>query len=303
MGVAHASPVVAGEARLHVNLAGEVGADWEEQARVALRHLTISNAIDIVPLNTSADPLSEMLALDAVPQWLNEILAESDDATIQAVLASGPRASPPSPTPRGVREISSASNARSLRLMAEDDDPQARAAAARNPTLPIDMLAWLADDESRIVRRAVAENPNASTAILERLAQDYSWSNQRVRLAIVRHSNIGITTLDRLAGDLSVEVRRAVLDHPALSAAAREQILASALVTCADLSEPLYRTIALAHPLTPADQLAAGAGSFEWIERFAIARNPAAPAEVLARLKNDGNRLVRAAAKAQQRQA
>jgi hypothetical protein len=39
-------------------------------------------------------------------------------------------------------------------------------------------------------------------------------------------------------------------------------------------------------------------GAPEWLERYAIARNPAAPRAALETLANDGNRLVRAAARA-----
>jgi hypothetical protein len=44
--VAHSSPALADEARMHVNVAGEAGDDWEAQAISALRHLTLS--IEIV---------------------------------------------------------------------------------------------------------------------------------------------------------------------------------------------------------------------------------------------------------------
>jgi hypothetical protein len=185
-----------------------------------------------------------------------------------------------------------------IRHMGEDDDPQVRARAARSPAMPLDLLAWLAEDESRIVRRAVAENPNATTRILDVLIQDYSWSNEPVRLAVVRHPHVSTGILEQLAGDRSARVRHAVLAHPNAPAQTRERILLAALEHCQMLSEPAYQTIALAHPLTPAAKLLAGVRSLEWIERYAIARNPAAPDEALVALTQDGNRLVRAAARA-----
>jgi len=185
-----------------------------------------------------------------------------------------------------------------LRQMADDDHPNVRAAVARNPDVSPELLAWLADDDSLIVHRAVAENQQTSIELLERFAQDYSWANARVRLAVVAHPQITPAILERLAGDLSVEVRRAVMNHRLTAASARARILASSLDMCTRTSETFYHTLALANPAVPPEYLEARTGAPEWIERFAIARNPRTPRLLLERLANDGNRLVRAAAHA-----
>jgi hypothetical protein len=295
--VAYGSAAMADEARLHIHIGGEAGPDWPEQARAAMRHMSLSQAIDIVPFTMTTDLLVELLALGAVPAWLTEALAESADPAIQAaVLAGLHTTSPAASDAAAVQTEGDDIDPAQIRWLGEDDDPQVRARAARSPAMPLDLLAWLAEDEARIVRRAVAENANATAKILAVLAKDYSWSNEAVRLAVVRHPNVSVDTLEYLAGDRSARVRQAVLAHPSAPAQARERILLAALEHCQMLSEPLYQTIALAHPLTPAEKLAARVYSTEWVERYAIARNPAAPGEALAALAQDGNRLVRAAA-------
>jgi hypothetical protein len=297
--VAYGTPALAAEARLHIHFGPAAGPGSEEQARTAMRHMTITKLIDIVPITMTTDLLAEMLGLGAVPAWLAEILAESDDPMIQQALSAGMHtAGPVAGVARAeihadIDDIDPAQ----IRHLGEDDDPQVRARAARSPAMPLDLLAWLAEDESRAVRRAVAENPNTTTKILAVLAQDYSWSNEPVRLAVVQHPNVSASLLEQLASDRSARVRQAVLAHPDVPALARERILVAALEHCQMLSEPIYQTIALAHPLTPATKLMAGVRSIEWIERYALARNPAAPDEALQALAQDGNRLVRAAAR------
>jgi hypothetical protein len=184
-----------------------------------------------------------------------------------------------------------------LRALADDDSPFVRAAVARNPRTPLDRLEWLADDEFWPIHRAVAENPSTPTELLERFAADYSWSNMRVRLAVVGNPNVSVATLEHLAGDLSVDVRRAVMHHPQTPIHARSRILASSLEMCSRSSESFAHVLALSNPAAPADYLAARAGSPEWLERYAITRNPAAPRHTLEALANDGNRLVRASAR------
>jgi hypothetical protein len=189
-------------------------------------------------------------------------------------------------------------DAQLLARLAEDEHPQVRAAAARNPALPLALLEWLADDDVIFVHRGVAENPHTPEPILARFAADPTWSNMRVRLAVVRHPHVSASILERLAGDHAVEVRRAVLAHPLTPAAARTVMLERSLDMCARSSESFYHVLALAHPLAPTAYVQSRASSPEWLERYAIARNPRAPHSALVQLTEDGNRIVRAAARA-----
>ena len=190
-----------------------------------------------------------------------------------------------------------ATTAGELRALAEDDDPRVRAAVARNPRAPLNLLAWLADDESPIVHRGVASNPNVPSDLLERFAADPTWVNYKVRLAVAQHPRVTPRALELMAGDLSVGVRRLVLAHPLTPASAREQILARSLDMCLLSSEPFYHAVALAHPAVPDTALAQAGQSSEWLVRLAAARNPRASHELLLALSEDGNRLVRAAAR------
>jgi Leucine rich repeat variant len=185
-----------------------------------------------------------------------------------------------------------------LRRLAEDSSAHVRAAVARNPATPLDQLQWLAEDDVWAVHRAVAQNPRTPAAILAKFAEDYSWSNMRVRVAVVRNPNVSAAILEHLAGDLSVDVRREVMRHPATPSGARARILISSLEMCTRTSESFYHVLALAHPDAPAAYVESRISSPEWLERYAITRNPRAPSQILAALADDGNRLVRASARA-----
>jgi hypothetical protein len=50
------------------------------------------------------------------------------------------------------------------------------------------------------------------------------------------------------------------------------------------------------HPLTPVQCLNQGSESLSWLERYAVANNPATPIELRQNLAQDSNRIVRAAA-------
>ncbi|MEH2127411.1 hypothetical protein [Nostoc sp.] len=54
--------------------------------------------------------------------------------------------------------------------------------------------------------------------------------------------------------------------------------------------------MALLHPLTPAEVLQQGAQSASWLERYAVADNPATPTEIKQQLTEDSNQIVRAVA-------
>jgi hypothetical protein len=210
-----------------------------------------------------------------------EHMAMAADPSIRAIAAANPN------TPLGL-----------LKKLADDDNVRVRVAVAHNPNTPVTLLGWLADDDELVVHRAVATNLATPSGILERFAEDYTWSNVNVRRAVVRHPNVSAGTLERLAGDLAVDIRRVVLDHPRTPAHSRAQILVSSLDMCTRTSEPFYHMLALAHPTAPLDYLRARVGSPEWLERYAIARNPGAPEDILMALTSDGNRIVRAAARA-----
>ncbi len=67
---------------------------------------------------------------------------------------------------------------------------------------------------------------------------------------------------------------------------------------CSATKPSAVRRFLLTLPQCPADILAKNFRSRSWLERFAIAGNPSTPESVLERMANEGNQLVRRAAKA-----
>lgn len=285
---AYGMPDVAAAARLHVNLGGPAGDDWPALALAELL---------LLPPPESQQLLLEMIELDAVPDWLLPAMGLRERPDAAGASTTG--------APADAASLCSSDTMASLpelraRLAAQANDEHAsvRAAVAQNPATPPELLAHLADDESPLVTRALAQNPAATAELLDRLARDCTWVGVRMRLAVVRHPNIAPGTLARLGSDLAVEVRRAVWAHPATPPETRAPLLAAAMADCLQSTTTLCRMLALAHPDAPVLYLEARAGAPEWAERFAIARNPGAPLQLLLRLADDGNRLVRAAAAA-----
>ncbi len=102
--------------------------------------------------------------------------------------------------------------------------------------------------------------------------------------------------LEQLLGDRSEEVLQFVV---ARYLAHNPEKLSLVLQHYPKDSQPGYsRLVILFHPQVPSNLLVENSRSLIWLERFAIAQNPNTPLETLQILARDGNRIVRAAAKA-----
>lgn len=168
----------------------------------------------------------------------------------------------------------------------------------------------------------VAKNPNTAIAILESLAVD---ENSAVRAAVASHPNLPTAQLESLAQDEKVEVRRAVAENSHAPASIRDTLkdlvlqpqtkqtsptlrglprlynpqtddLATILAEYARSDNAFVRLVTLLHPLTFGEVLQQGAQSVSWLERYAVAENPATPVELRQQLAQDSNRIVRAVA-------
>jgi hypothetical protein len=95
----------------------------------------------------------------------------------------------------------------------------------------------------------------------------------------------------------AADIRLALARHPNLGPEQRGRMAAASLEAALGSGDAIYRAIALAQPGASPRALELAADSPHWIERLALALNPAAGAAALARLADDGNRLVRAAAR------
>ena len=205
--------------------------------------------------------------------------------------------------------------------LAADGAKSVRVAIANFADSPIAVLETLAGDEDKEVRVALAAN--APPGLLETLSRDTAVI---VRAAVAANTPEHI--LERLAADEKIEVRRAVAKNPATPTAIRASLrdllpspiepqlrptlrslgrlynpetddLPSLLSEYARSQKPFVRFVALMHPLTPAEVLRGGSQSLWWWERYAVADNPATPAEIREMLRGDSNRIVRATARRQ----
>jgi hypothetical protein len=122
------------------------------------------------------------------------------------------------------------------------------------------------------VRRAVAQNPNTPVTIREAL-------RDLVLQPTIPPTSPTLRGLSRLYNPSTDD-------------------LATVLSEYAHSDNAFVRLVALLHPLTPGEVLQQGARSQSWLERYAIADNPATSPELRQQLAQDSNRLVRAAARA-----
>ena len=207
-------------------------------------------------------------------------------------------------------------------LLARDEDVAVRLELAERSHCPITILELLASDEDKDVRQKVAANRNTPAPALEILATD---ADAAVRTAVAANRNTPAPALEQLAQDRRVEVRLAVSRNPNKPASVGESLrelqpptrqvsptlrglsriynpntddLPSLLSEYVQSSRPFVRFVALMHPLTPAEALRQGSESASWLERYAVANNPATPPEIRQLLAEDSNRIVRATGKA-----
>jgi hypothetical protein len=114
-----------------------------------------------------------------------------------------------------------------------------------------------------------AQDPATSPTTLDRLAGDASWD---VRCAVAHHRTSPAATLDRLADDARWDVRRAVASNPTTPSATLDRLADDARW---DVREAVAR-----NPATPPATLDRLAGdAFWWVRRF-VAGNPATPGNI-----------------------
>ncbi|MBW4532380.1 MAG: hypothetical protein KME09_00405 [Pleurocapsa minor HA4230-MV1] len=208
--------------------------------------------------------------------------------------------------------------------LTEDQNISVRKAVASKINAPINILETIAQDNVTDVRLEVAGNNKTPSQVLEQLSQD---TEAKVRTKVAANPNTSINILEILAEDESVEVRRAVANNfntpkviknslkdllpttksnnqtisPTLRGLSRiynhaTDDLPSLLSEYVEPEVPFVRFISLLHPLTPIEILENGANSVSWIERYAVANNPATPTEIKQQLIQDSNQIVRAVA-------
>lgn len=167
-----------------------------------------------------------------------------------------------------------------------------RALAAQHPATPLEVLQALQKDEDWSVRQALARNPALPAEMLTQMAQD---ADRDVRLAVAQHPHAPPEALQGLLQDPDEEVRLAALRNPSLPATTLAAHRVRLGLQASRSRFVLNRAVALAWPGIPPLELAKVRhwAAPEWLVRYAVAQNPNTPVEVLERLAQDGNRLVR----------
>lgn len=209
--------------------------------------------------------------------------------------------------------------------LARDNQAYVRKAIASKTNIPTNILETLSRDDSIYVRVEVAGNKNTPSQVLEQLSQDKEVT---VRTKVAANPNTPNSVLENLALDEKIEVRHAVANNSNSSKVIKDLLkdllpknqnntqslsptlrglsriynpttddLPTVLSEYVDSDVAFVRFVSLLHPLIPKEKLEEGANSSSWIERYAVAQNPATPLEIKQQLTHDSNQIVRAVAR------
>ena len=208
-----------------------------------------------------------------------------------------------------------------LSQLATDNDIGVRRNVAANPNTPIEILSKLATDNNHGVRYSIAANPNTPVEILVELATDH---HSYVRQYIATNPNTPVHILSKLAADSHGTICQYIAGNPNTPMSLLQQLLSHDSERVLKFAVPRYlthnpdklsvvlqhypkdsqpgysRLVILFHPQVPANLLVENRRSEAWLERYAIAQHPNTPPDTVEILAKDANRIVRAAAKANQ---
>ena len=202
-----------------------------------------------------------------------------------------------------------------LERLAGDADQSIRAEVAKNQSTPIALLEQLASDANEDVRIAVAGHQATPIAIKVQLLEDLaSDSKKRIWQQVAENLATPSAILEAYLRDSERYADyRHILLHTLIKAATRgttitappeDMMAVEARLTedakrfCKASVPSVPRLLALLSPWVPVPALAKYFRSTWWVERAAIAIHPATPPATRALLAEDGNAVVRAAARA-----
>ncbi len=262
---------------------------------------------------------------------LEELLEDKEKDVREAASANLNQIASNSNAPESILEqLKGATNSESqevLRELATSKWVPSREAIARHLNTPTHVLEQLATDKNNAIRTCVAQNPNTPASLLEQLAADKDGD---VVIAVAGNLNTPTRLLEQLVlkgmrntrisgfmlcvainpnapACLLEQVAQKGIRNKHIEAAAKNLILQhpdSAFVFMQEYIEsfePSFsRLLVLLHPLAPSSLLEKNFRSPSWLERYAIAQNPNTPSHIRQRPVQDGNRIVRATARANQ---
>lgn len=264
----------------------------EEHAMMLARHTAARRYADRLAAHESLDVLAELISNPGIPLPL--LLRHATDP-------SQPEP-PPAQLSRQLAARQAQAGVKAARL---------RAAAARNPSLPGELLRRYLESGTDALRMAAAQNTSAPPALMElmrragateglshigpargklteeevtELASGGVWPR---RLAARYHEPLPAEIFERLSRDEDTLVRAAVAWNPALPEPLLRELAAD--------EEPPVREKAGASHAAPPDVLERLASDPVEYVRKAVARNPGCPPALLRALGEDGSEEVRKA--------
>ena len=236
-------PQVVEAAKLHVNLAGEIGENWREVAEIAIKN---------APLEQNDRLVAELLKIAPVPEYLisewipghrliegleNPYLPKTDKIKLLERLAHSTiieerlKAAAHQDTPRETLEILAGDLELPIRIAVEyhENSPADVIEIIKNQheiasnweTLP-QQLGELAGSKWSWIRQAVARNFYAPVEVLGKLAGDVE---ERVQLAVARNLATPGEVLDLLVNHGFGEVTKSIAKHPNASEDALVKLL------------------------------------------------------------------------------
>ena len=303
---------VASNPKVPISLLEKLALDKNKDVRchVAFNPKVPISLLEKLALDKNKDVRCHVAFKPEVPIPLLEKLALDKNNWVRLNVALNPKTSVPILIPL-------------LEKLALDKDSGVRFYVASNPNTPVPLLEKLALDKNKDVREKVASNPNTPVRLRENFDKDYWLSGDivaalfplveeipleqsvAIRHGVASNPNTPSSVLEKLATDVDKDVRQKVVNRITQSP---KEILESFSIApileqfCKSSQPSFHRLLAFLDPEAPVAALAKYFRSLAWIERYAIAQNPSTPDKTLTYLAKDANRVVRAAAKANQEQ-
>ena len=256
----------------------------------AVRNENISlKTLEWLVNNESDENILSLVAQNhQITSQIQEKLASHPSVKVRQSLASNPNAT------------SDTLTIIALTMITEETSLEVHQAVAFHPNTPVSFLENLSEASNSSIRAGVASNPHAPQDLIEKLAKDESVE---VRRAVANNSHASQFVRDALQDLLLVAETTERSLSPTLRGLSRiynpdTDDLPTVLSEYANSNVAFVRFVSLLHPLTPVEILQEGSQSVSWIERYAVADNSATPIEIEQQLARDGNRIVRAVAKA-----
>lgn len=224
-----------------------------------------------------------------------------------------------------------------LKQLANDSSALVRREVAKNPNTSLETLTKLSRDSDWVTLWEISKHSNVSDRVkqqvLTKIAEDRSAATSEYRLELAKNIDTNSHILEKLIDSSEINIRYTLAKREDLKWYLSEQLwlelvndpdkhkiivqsennpnhyiyanlyreldaLPFILENYASSSIPLCRFAAYLHPLLPNYFYKIAANSRSWLERYAITQNPNIPTKIKQYLTQDANRIVRAAAKA-----